>query len=305
MGKNLTLKMALPKGHLWSEVKSILNQAGYGLVLKDERSYSIKSNDPEISMRIHRAQNISPLVEEGVYDLGITGHDWVLEFNAKVKEIYDLNFGRVDIVVAVPQEYGFKPYSNIDVLKKYIQKIRATGKDKIIIASEYENLTRDLCKKLHIPFKFIRSYGATETFIGVTDMIIDCTETGRSLQENGWQPIFKLFTSTARIIANKESLKDPEKKDRINGFLALIEGAKEGKMRKLLKMNVPEKALQDVLKILPAMKSPTISKLVGEKEPGYAIEVAVNESRVVNLIPLLKKKGATDILEIDIRKAVR
>ncbi|MEM2914887.1 MAG: ATP phosphoribosyltransferase [Candidatus Bathyarchaeia archaeon] len=301
----MALKMALPKGHLWNDVKSILNQAGYGLELKNERSYSVKSNDPELDMRIHRAQNISPLVEEGVYDLGITGHDWVLEFNAKVEELYDLKFGKVDIVAAVPQKYGFEPYSTIDVLKEYAHKLKATGKDKIIVASEYENLTKKLCDQLPLPYKFIRSYGATETFQGVTDLIVDCTETGRSLQENGWQPVFKLFESTARIIANKQSLADPKKKDKIDGLIALVEGAKEGRARKLLKMNVPERALRDVLKILPAMKSPTISKLVEEKEPGYAIEVAVKEDQVVSLIPLLKKKGATDILEIDIKKAIK
>ncbi len=297
--------MALPKGHLWNDVKSILNQAGYGLELRNERSYSVKSNDPELDMRIHRAQNISPLVEEGVYDLGITGHDWVLEFNAKVDEVYDLKFGKVDIVAAIPQKYGYKSCSSDEGLKKYVQKLRSAGKDKIIVASEYENLTRNLCNKLVIPYKFIRSYGATETFQEVTDLIIDCTETGRSLQENGWQPIYKLFESTARIIANKNSLKETRKRDQIDGLLALVEGAKEGRARKLLKMNIPEAALKDILKILPAMKSPTISKLFDEKEPGYAVEVAVKEDYVVNLIPLLKKKGATDILEIDIKKAIR
>lgn len=297
--------MALPKGHLWDDVKSLLNQAGYGLALKDERSYLIKSNDPELDTRIHRAQNISPLVEEGIYDLGITGHDWTLEFNANVEELYDLRFGKVDVVAAVPQKYGFERSANITVLKEYVEKLKAIGKDKIIVASEYENLTKNLCNKLPLPYRFIRSYGATETFIGVADLIIDCTETGRSLQENGWQPVFKLFESTARIIANKQSLKESEKKDKIDGMLALIEGAKEGRARKLLKMNVPERALQDVLQILPAMKSPTISKLFEEKEPGYAVEVAVKEEQLVNLIPLLKKKGATDILEIEIKKAIR
>jgi len=308
----VSIKLALPKGHLWSSVKNLLDRAGYGLRAAGERSYSIRSNDPEIEMRIHRAQNIAPLVEEGKYDLGVTGLDWILEHHAEVEELMDLGVGRVKVVVAVPQRYGLKEIlsagqDEAKVFSEFIGRIRAEGKSRIIAASEYENLTKELCGRSlgGFPYRFIRSYGATETFIEVADLIVDCAETGETLRKNGWDIVHELFSSTARVIANKRSLQSREKKDKIEGFITLIKGAKGAEGLKLLKMNVSESDLEEVVKILPAMKSPTISRLYGGKEPGYAVEVAVREDQVVQLIPILKKKGVTDILEIDIKKAVK
>jgi len=299
------LRVALPKGHLWEGVQSILNQAGYGLRLKDARSYSVSSNDPELEICVHRAQNISPLVEEGKYDLGVTGLDMVVEFSADVEELLDLKFGKVAVVVAVPQR--FELAEGEGVFESLLDKLRQQGKERVIVASEYENITRRVCEEKlgGFPFRFIRSYGATETFIGVADMIVDCTETGRSLKENGWMIMHKLLESTARVIANRRSLQDPWKRGKIEGFLELVRGAMEARGLKLLKMNVPEGRLNDVLALLPSMKSPTISKLAMNKEPGYAVEVAIKEDQVVHLIPALKKSGATDILEIEIKKAIK
>jgi len=302
------IKLALPKGHLWDDVKSLLNQAGYGLNVEDERTYLISCNDSDLEMRMYRAQNVAPLVEEGKYDLGITGLDWIVEHRADVEELMDLRIGRVDIVVAVPQRFMLqKEAGKEDVFDKLKKKVLKEGRERIIVASEYENLAKNLCEEKlnNIPYKYIRSYGVTETFIEVADLIVECTETGRTLRENGWDIIYRLFQSTARILANRQSSKDENKRDKIEGFLTLIDGAKEGRSLKLLKMNVPEDLLKDVTKILPAMKSPTISRLYENGEQGYAIEVAVKEEQVVQLIPLLKKKGATDILEMDIKKAVK
>ncbi|MGP3666831.1 MAG: ATP phosphoribosyltransferase [Candidatus Bathyarchaeota archaeon] len=298
------LKVAIPKGHLWDKTSNLLIQAGYELKITSERSYLILTNDSEVEMRIHRAQNISPLVEEGVYDVGITGFDWIVEYNADVVELLDLEFGRVDVVAAVPQSYGLSPGE--DVFDRLVEKIKLEGRERIIVASEYENITRRFCdeKFKGFPYKFIRSYGATETFIDTADMIVECSETGTSLKENGWEVIFKIFSSTARVIANKKSLNDKWKRDKIEGFVILLTGAKDAENLKLVKMNVSQNALKNVLEILPSMKSPTISKLASE-EAGYAVEVAVKKDEVVKLIPMLKKYGATDILELDIRKAVK
>ncbi|MFQ5762602.1 MAG: ATP phosphoribosyltransferase [Candidatus Bathyarchaeia archaeon] len=300
------LRVALPKGHLWRAVSGLLDQAGYGLRLRNQRSYYAESNDPELEIRIHRAQNISPLIEEGKYDVGITGLDWVKEHRADVQEIADLGEGRVDIVAAVPQTYdlGSEPGR---VLEQFTGAVRKNRKDRIIVASEYENLTRDFCRtKLNaLPCRFIRSYGATETFIGVADLIVDCTETGATLRENGWQVMSTLFNSTARLIANKESLKDPWKREKVESFTELTLGARDARGMKLIKMNVAANALGKVLAVLPSMKSPTISKLAGDDKAGYAVEVAVNEKQVVQLLPLLRKQGASDILELDIKKVIK
>ena len=301
------LKIALPKGHLWQMVKDLLDQSGYKLSVRAERSYGIESRDRDLELRIHRAQNISLLVEQGRYDLGITGLDWVLEPQADVEELLDLRIGRVDIVAAVPQRHGLRENLGAQVFSKFGEKMRQEKRDKVVVASEYENLTRSLFDT-HMPkmaYRFIRSYGATETFIEVADLIVDCTETGTTLRENGWTIIHKLFESTARIIANKESLKEPWKKEKIHGLLSLVEGARDAKGLRLLKMNVPEDSMNKVMSILPAMKSPTISKLYGDNQAGYAVEVAVNEAQIVELIPKLKKNGATDILELQIEKVVK
>ncbi|MEM3736792.1 MAG: ATP phosphoribosyltransferase [Candidatus Bathyarchaeia archaeon] len=301
------LRFALPKGHLWARVKDLLDQAGYGLRVKDERSYLVGSNDPELELRIHRAQNISPLVEEGRYDIGITGYDWVVEHNADVEELLDLGVGKVDIIAAVPQRYELEGLGENEALGRFIQKIKEEGKERIIAASEYENITANFCRRRFgaFPYKFIRSYGATETFIGAADLIVDCTETGATLQANGWQVISKIFSSTARLIANRQSLRDDWKREKIEGVVELVKGAMAARGMKLIKMNVSADALEGVLSILPSMKSPTISRLAGGGDAGYAVEVAVSDEQVLHLIPTLKRKGATDILEIDIKKVVR
>ncbi len=301
------LKMAIPKGHLWSHVKNLLDRAGYDLRLEGERSYIVRSNDPEIEMRIYRAQNIPPLVEEGKYDVGITGHDWVVEHEADVEELLDLDVGRVKLVAAVPRSYNIPSAAGEGaevVFKELVEKVQREGKGRIIVASEYENIARKLCEEKlgGYPFKLIRSYGATETFIEVADMIIDVSETGETLRQNGWETIYEVLESTARVIANKDSLKDPWKLDKIEGLTTLIQAAKEAGGMKLLKMNVPSNAINEVISLLPAMKSPTVSRLYSGD---YAVEVAVKSEEVVKLIPLLKKKGATDILEINLEKVVK
>jgi len=266
----------------------------------------VESNDAELEIRIHRAQNISPLVEEGKYDLGITGLDWVKEHRADVEELADLGVGKVEIVAAVPQSYNLD-WTSEHVFEQFIDAVRKEQRDRVIVASEYENITLDLCKTrlAPLPCRFIRSYGATETFIGVADLIVDCTETGVTLRENGWQVIAKLFDSTARIIANKQSLRDSWKKEKIFSFTELTVGARDARGLKLIKMNVAAEALQNVLAVLPSMKSPTISRLAGGQDAGYAVEVAVDEKQAVQLIPQLRKRGASDILELDIKKVIR
>ncbi|MEM4699766.1 MAG: ATP phosphoribosyltransferase [Candidatus Nezhaarchaeales archaeon] len=299
------IKVALPKGHLWAPVKSLMDRAGYGLRLESERSYFVHSNDPEVEMRIHRAQNIPPLVEEGQYDAGITGYDWIVEHGADVEELLDLGVGRVRVVVAVPASYGLRGCSSLrEVFEGLVKKSAERGRGRVIVASEYENIARRVCEEGlgGRPFRLIRSYGATETFIDVADAIIDVVETGETLRQNGWEVAYELFESTARLIANRQSLKDPARREKVEGLAMLLRAAKEAEGMKLLKMNVPAALLNDVVSILPAMKSPTVSRLFSGD---YAVEVAVRSEEVVRLIPLLKRKGASDILEIDLGKVVK
>ncbi len=306
------VRIALPKGHLWSSTKSLLDQAGYDIRLPDERSYTAYSNDPELEMRIYRAQNIPPLVEEGKYDLGISGLDWVVEHGSDVEELLDLGFGKVNVIAAIPQHYRIKEPDNMEeidnvALNEFISRMQKQRR-RIIVASEYEGLTKKLMDERFVPkginYKFIRSYGATEAFVRDADLIIDCIETGKTLRENGWEPIYRSFSSTARVIANKESLRNKRIREKIDNFVLMGKGAKDARGLRLLKMNVPENALSDVIKVLPAMKSPTISKLYSKGTYSYAIETAVPREQIVHIIPLLKKNGATDILEVEVEKAI-
>ncbi|WP_455367576.1 ATP phosphoribosyltransferase [[Eubacterium] cellulosolvens] len=305
----LYLDIALPKGHLWEKVKATFELAGYQPRLLGQRSYTMETADPELRFSIYRAQNVGPLVEEGKYDLGITGLDWIKETRIDIQDLLDLEFGKVDIVAAIPQRYceNLEEETFQAAIKRLQQKLEKEKKKKIIVASEYENITTDFCRQeiKALPFRFIRSYGATETFIKVSDLIIDCSETGATLRENGWEIIKTLFSSTARLIANKESLKDSWKRSKIEDLVSLLKGAIDAKNMKLLKMNVPEESMENVMKILPSMKSPTISKLYGKDSSGYAVEVAIKIDKVIQLIPLLKKNGATDILELDIKKVIK
>ena len=299
------LKMALPKGHLWGCTKELMDRAGYGLRLESERSYVVSSNDPDIEMRVYRAQNIPPLVEEGRCDVGITGHDWVVEHEARVEEVLDLGVGRVRLVVAVPMSYGIEPSPSLEeVFKRLVERVRSEGKSSVVVASEYENLARKVCVEglRGYPFRLIRSYGATEAFIEVADAIVEVTETGETLRRNGWEVVYEVLESTARLIANRDSLRDPVKREKVEGLAMLLQAAKEAGGMKLLKMNVPAALLDEVSSLLPAMKSPTVSRLLNGD---YAVEVAVRSEEVVKLIPLLKRKGASDILEIDLGKVVR
>ena len=306
------VSIALPKGHLWNGTKNLLDQAGYDIRLPNERSYTAYSNDPELEMRIYRAQNIPPLVEEGKYDLGISGLDWVVEHESDVEELIDTGLGKVNVIAAIPQHYGIKEPNDVGdldnvALKEFVSKMQKQQR-RIIIASEYERLAKNLMDDRFVPkkinYKFIRSFGATEAFVRDADIIIDCVETGKTLRENGWEPIYRLFSSTARIIANKERLKDKQIREKIENFVLMVRGAKEARGLKLLKMNVPEKSLNDIIKALPAMKSPTISKLHSKGVYSYAVETAVPKDQIVRIIPLLKKKGATDILEVEVEKAI-
>ena len=200
-------------------------------------------------------------------------------------ELLDLAFDPVKIVCAIPK--GMNPMKT--------QKIR--------VASEYENISRSFLRKEGLDFVFIKSFGATEVFVPEdADMIIDNISTGRTLEDNDLVIYKKILSSSTRLIANKDSMKDPWKAGKINNFLTLLKSVQEGRKRLLIEMNVPEANLDKLLPILPCMKSPTIAKLYGQQ--GYAVKIAVEKEKVTELIPFLKKNGVTDILVLDLKKVI-
>lgn len=281
----LPLQLCLPKGRIFDKVKTLLDDCGLGLRMPD-RGYRPECNDDRLSIKVLKAPNVAALVGLGSHDLGFTGHDWVQETSANVVELLDLGFDPVRIVAAIPanQDEAF-----------------ILGKQPVVVVSEYEQLTRRWLMARGANFHYMRSFGATEVFPPEdADLIVDNTSSGKTLVENNLKIIDTLLRSTTRVVANPKALDDPDKRRVIDELLLLMRAVLDGRDRVVLEMNIDEQGLPALVSQLPAMKSPTIAQLYGQS--GYAVKVAVKKTEIARLIPELKRLGATDILETDIRK---
>jgi ATP phosphoribosyltransferase len=280
------LKVAIPKGKMYENVVNLLNDAGIN-VRAGERLYRPIVSDEKVEIKIVKPQNIPKLIELGSHDVGFTGHDLIVEMSADVVEVMDLKFDPVKVVAAVSENTDIK-----DLRRK-----------KIVVASEYENLTRKFLEREEYDYVFLKTYGATEVFPPEdADMIIDNTSTGKTLKEQGLKPIKTLLESSTRFVANKKALEDIEKREKINEMKMLFQAVLDARERVILEMNVSEENFGRVVKFLPCMRAPTVAPLY--EGQGYAIKVAVKGGEVAKLIPQLKKLGATDILEYELRKVI-
>ena len=280
------LKMVIPKGRIYSNVVKLLNDSGFGIEA-DERIYVPRIEDVELEAKIMKPQNIPKLLELGSHDVGFTGYDWIVETNADVIEIIDLKFDPVKIVAAVP----------------IMQPKKDLRQKPIVVASEYEKIATEYLDQKKYQYILLRTFGATEVFPpDDADMIIDNVSTGRTLQEHNLQIIDTILESSTRFIANKEIMKDAWKREKISEMEMIFKAVLDARQRVMLEMNVPKEKLEEIVKFLPCMRSPTVAPLYGEQ--GYAIKIAVKKQEVIKLIPLLKKYGATDILEYDFKKVV-
>ncbi len=278
------LKILLPKGRIYENVANLFAEAGISIYLP-ERAYRPTVNQQDLEAKVMKPQNIGKLLELGAHDAGFTGVDWIQETGADVEEIMDLGFDRVRIVAAVPNAV------NDEILKS----------KRIIVATEYVNTAEAWLKKQNLNYIIVRTYGATEVFPpDDADMIIDNTSTGRTLQENGLRIIDTVTESSTRLFASKEAMKDPSKKKKILELKMLFESVLTARGRVMLEMNVAEKDFENLVKGIPAMKSPTIAPLYGDS--GFAVKIVVKKEEVPVLLPKLKELGATDILEYTLRK---
>ena len=289
------LNIALPKGSLEEQTLLLFEQADLPL-LRGVRDYSPTIEDPHISkVKILRPQEIPSFVEQGYFDLGITGWDWVLESGTDVVDVTDLDYskrgrGGVKIVVAVP-------FDETEI--KSAEDIRPGSK----VTTEYPNITKNFFEKLGIPIEVFFSYGATEAKVpDFMDVVVDVTETGDTLRRNGLRIIDVLMESKTKLIANKKSYEDKEKRIAIDDIKTLLLGVLEARGKVLLEMNVHASCLEKVMAILPAMKKPTVSPLHGSDY--VAVRTVADKSDVNVLIPKLKAAGVEDILEIDISKII-
>ena len=289
------IDLVLPKGSLEAVTLKLFEEADLPVRRNSDRDYYATIPDPRIGkVKILRPQEIGRAVQQGYFDLGITGHDWVLEPNSEVEEVMDLGFNRTvsavaRIVLAVPGESPVERPEDVPPGWR--------------ISTEYPNMTARYFERLGIPVKVLLSYGATEAKIPeLADAIVDLTETGSSLRRAGFKIIGTLAETSTRLIANRDSWQDPEKRQAIEEIKTLLAGVLAARGKVLIKMNVPEERLQDIISILPAMKAPTVSHLFGTSY--YAVETVAVKSNINLLIPELKKRGAEDILELPISKIV-
>ncbi len=280
------LRILIPKGRIYDNLSRLFQEAGFPIYLPD-RTYRPSLGTDWLDAKIMKPQNVAKLVELGGHDAGFTGDDWVKETNSSVVEVMDLGFDRVRIVAAVPKELDEA----------------ALKSKKIVVATEYVNIAEQWLKSRGYDYVLVRTYGATEVFPpDDADMIIDNTATGRTLQENGLRIVDTLLESSTRFVASKEAMEDEEKRQRIDELAMLFKAVLDGRDRVMLEMNVTKLRFPELVGGLPAMRSPTVAPLYGDD--GYAIKIAVHKTEVPELLPRLKRLGATDIVEYDLRKVV-
>jgi ATP phosphoribosyltransferase len=286
------LKLGLPAGSLQEATGELFRKAGYKVTFA-QRSYYPNIDDPEIQCTLLRAQEMPRYVQDGVLDCGLTGHDWVLENDAKVTELTELVFSKVSRrpvrwVLAVPEDSPIRGPKDLE------------GKR---IATEVVSITRRYLErhgvKAHVEF----SWGATEVKPPrLADAIVEVTETGSSLRANNLRIVDELMQSTTRFIANTEALKDPFKKRKMDNIVMMLKGAIAAEGKVGLMMNVPRKNLDGVLKVLPALQTPTISSM---SDPDWVdVNTILSEETVRNIVPQLREAGARGIVEYPINKII-
>lgn len=290
-GKKAVITLGLPKGSLQESTFELFRRAGFRLTV-DSREYFPDIDDEEIEAILLRAQEISRYVEAGVLDVGLTGHDWVVENGSDVVEVCELFYSKATArparwVLAVPVE---SPVQRVQDLE---------GK---LVATELVATTERYLAQHGVRAKVEFSWGATEAKAGLVDAIVELTETGRSLAANNLRIVDTVMESTTRVIANKQSWQDAGKRAKIESLGLLLVGALVAQSKVGLKLNVASDNLEAVLAELPAMRKPTVSSLWGGE--WHAVEAIIDESIAKVIIPRLKRLGAEGIIEYPLNKVI-
>jgi len=297
------VKFAIPKGSLEEATFKILEKS-WTKVNRTSRTYRVFLDDPQIIVKMLRPQEIPNLVSEGLYDVGITGKDWIDETNANVEQILDLEYGKIKLVIAIPDKYKYK---NLDAM------IAAYAKQKKIlrISSEYLTTASKFIKQLK---SYKKSYGSKDPLIvtpwvrlgtnksvqihlsfGATeakppddvDAIMDVTETGTTLKQNQLKIVDKVLESNAFLVANKNSLRDQSKRGKIFDIVTLMRGAVIGRKYLHIYLNVEEKNLKKLLQEVPSLKKPTVSPL--SEKGWYGVNTVIPKSDFYKIVPKLRK----------------
>jgi ATP phosphoribosyltransferase len=274
-----TLKLGLPKGRMYDGVIALLGEAGV-VITPTARSYRPHANLPGFEVKILKPQNIVEMLQAGSRDVGFAGADWVAELDGKLAELLDTGLDPVRLVAAAPEE------------------ILAGGRlpaRPLVVASEYERLTRAWVDSRGLDARVIRSYGATEVFPPEdADVIVDNTATGATLAANHLAVVDELMRSSTRLYANPEALDDPGRRAAVERLVLLVRSVLEARRRVMVEVNVTSESLPRVLAVLPAMRQPTVSPLADGC--GFAVKAAVPREQLPDVIPLLRSCGGTDVV---------
>jgi ATP phosphoribosyltransferase len=286
------LRLGLPKGRLEESTFALMRKAGFK-IRTTSRSYLPSVDDPELELRLIRAQEIAHYVERGMLQAGITGYDWIVETHSDVVEVAELMYAKqgfrpVRWVLAVPENSPIRSVSDLE------------GKS---IATEAVGMTKRYLKKNGVKAEVEYSWGATEVKCPeLVDAIVEITETGSSLRANNLRIVDTVLESTTRLIANKAAWKDEWQRAKIEQLAMLLKGALAAESKVLLKMNAPKSRQQEITSVLPSLHAPTVNQL---DTPGWiAIESVIDEAVVREIIPRLKKAGAEGIIELPLNKMI-
>ena len=288
----MKLKLGVPKGSLQESTFSLLSKAGFHFSVSD-RSYFPSVDDEELEAMLIRAQELPRYVEDGVFDAALTGYDWIIENGVDVVSVSDLVYSKqsmrkVKWVLAVHESSTVKSVRDLE------------GKR---IATEVVNITKSYLAKNKVNAHVEFSWGATEVKTpDLVDAIVEVTETGSSLRANKLRIVDVVLESNTKLIANKKSWSDPWKREKIENIAMLLQGAINAGSKVGLKMNIRKSDVDEVLKLIPALRKPTISELADEQ--WIALETIIDENVVRKIIPQLKRAGAEGIIEYPLNKVI-
>jgi ATP phosphoribosyltransferase len=274
-----TLRLAIPKGRMYDGVVDLLAAAGVRL------THTVRNYRPVISLadsevKVLKPQNIVEMLHAGSRDVGFAGADWVAELDGGLVELIDTGLDPVRVVAAAP----FELLTDGELPDRHL-----------VVASEYERLTKKWIEGRALDARFVHSYGATEVFPPEdADLIVDNTATGSTLQANGLEIVDELMSSSTRLYANVDALEDPFRREAIERLVLLVGSVLEARKRVMVEVNVSAERLDAVLEILPCMRQPTISTLAGDE--GFAVKAAVPRELLPEVIPRLKERGGSDVV---------
>lgn len=287
-----TIRLAIPNGSLQQATVELFGKAGYNITVQS-RSYYPAVDDPEIECLLVRPQEQPRYIQDGLIDVGVTGHDWIVETGASVVEVMDMVYSKVSRrptrwVLVVPDASPIREIRDLE------------GKR---IATELVNIVRDYLGRHGVTARVEYSYGATEVKPPLlADAIVDATETGSSLRANNLRIVDTVISSTPRLVCSQAAWDDPWKRQKIEDIALMLTGAMSAEGKVGLKMNVKRSDLDVVLPILPALDKPTVSSLSDSE--WVALDTIADENVVRDIVPKLKKAGATGIVEYPLNKII-